>query len=103
MACYCAISKLEEILQKMQSGDISILDLRIIEKARLIMKKLCSAACMEKEEQIPHHSHYDNLIEQNLRAYGIFKKKGDFLLQLCYRLSDVTGEVHEKIVIHVSQ
>ena len=89
----------------MQSGDISILDLRIIEKARLTMKKLCSAY-MEKEEQIPHHSHYDNLyfvIEQNLWAYGIFERKRDFLLQLCYRLIHVTGEVHEIFVIHVSQ
>ena len=103
--CYGAISKLEDICQKLLSGDISVLELQKIQKAQLAMKRLCAAAeVKDKSKKTRYYASYDvidRVMKQKLKEYEAFRNQQKYLLHLCRRIGDAIGEVFNYIGMRV--
>ena len=90
MACYCAISKLEEVSKQLEKGSITILDLRKIKDKQQQMKRLCeSASAQQKETNMPVEVTYERMIftvGQRMQEFEIFKKQQGVRLHLCHNI-----------------
>ena len=93
-ACFCAISKLEELSKQLHTGDITILDLQKIQKSLPEMKRLCDAA----EEQKSRHMSYAQMsldLPLRIKEYDFFEKQNGILHHLCQKLSPkIKGDLY---------
>ena len=89
-ACLCAVSKLEDVAKQLQTGEISVSDLQMIDKSQPEMKRLCDAAdeVNDKSTQRSQSS-----LQSRLKEYGVFVEQKHFLLHLCNKIpDDIKGE-----------
>jgi hypothetical protein len=85
-ACLLATSKLVEVLRKLKTGDISVMDMQEIKTAHAEMKRLC-----ETTEGKTEGIQYDECLKQRLEEYAAFQQQKYCLLHLCQRIFEVAG------------
>ena len=94
IACFCALSQLEQVSRQLQRGDITVVDLQKIRTGHQQMERLCEAANSEqrkedKSEQKGGQLLYDVLIhsvELRLDEFNTLEKQQGFLLNLCEKI-----------------
>ena len=94
MACYCAISQLEEVSRQLQEGDITIFDLRKIKDGQQQMRRLCEAAASadqkkDKPDQRAGEMSYDVMIQAvrlRVEEFKRFEQQQSYLLHLCQKI-----------------
>ena len=92
LACTCAMSKLDDVFMKLQAREITILDLRKIEKQQTQMRHLCEAASTQQNEVIKSmFVSYKATIEQRIEEFKCFKEEQGVLLHLCLKIHKIHG------------
>jgi hypothetical protein len=94
LACFCALSQLEQVSRQLQGGDITVVDLQKIRSGQQQMERLCKAANSEqrkgdKSEQNGGQLSYDALIhsvELRLEEFNTLEKQQGFLQNLCEKI-----------------
>ena len=94
LACFCALSQLEQVSRQLQGGDITVVDLQKIRSGQQQMERLCKAANSEqrkgdKSEQKGGQLSYDALIhsvELRLEEFNTLEKQQSFLQNLCEKI-----------------
>ena len=90
-ACSCAISKLEDILCQLHTGDISVVQLKEIKEAQDGMKILCDAATEKKTSGKPDSTEWKLTLTERCQEYDEFQKQNDFLFHLCQKIPRVVS------------
>ena len=95
MACYCAISQLEEVSRQLQEGDITIFDLQKIKDGRDQMRRLCEAAASadqkkDKSDQRAGEMSYNAMFQAvrlRIEEFKRFEQQQSYLLKICQRIN----------------
>jgi hypothetical protein len=88
-ACSLAFSKLQDIIDQLHTGDISIVELNMIKRAQDAMKLLCEAANEGGNGRLAPSSdtEWKPALTKRLQEYDEFQKQNSFLLHLCQQVS----------------
>ena len=94
MACYCAISQLEEVSRQLQEGNVTIFDLQKIKDGRDQMRRLCEAASADqkkdKSDQRAGEMSYNAMFQAvrlRIEEFTSFEEQQRYLLNLCQRIN----------------
>ena len=99
-ACLCAVSKLEAVSKQLQTGEISVSDLHMINTSQQEMKRLCDAADEMDNKSTQTSNSMDLALQSRLKEYGVFVKQNGFLLHLCNKIpNNINGE-YINILMH---
>ena len=95
-ACSCAVYKLENILHRLHTGNISNMELKEIEGGQDGIKLLCEATYekdkAEGRSEISSSTGWRNTLTKRLQEYEEFEKQRKFLSVLCQNIpKHVTG------------
>lgn len=86
--CICAVTMLKEVCLKIRNGNISMEELRAIQKREGQMKKLCDDTSVYEEHQSLTSGNLVRLLRMRLNEYEYFKQYRE---QLNHILSHLTS------------
>lgn len=86
------MSKLDDVLMKLQTREVTILDLQKIEKQQTQMRHLCEAASTQQNEvNKSKFLSYKTTVEQRIEEFKCFKEEQGVLLHLCLKIHKIHG------------
>ena len=83
IACLCALTKFKEVCGRLQSGDITVNELKMIEKLQKNMERLCETVTRFSAEEGLSSDALRFTLKQRLREFQNFEHRRQMYVKVC--------------------
>ena len=83
IACLCALSKFKEVCGRLRNGDITVNELKMIEKLSKNMERLCEAVTRFSAEEGLSSDALRLTLQQRLREFQTFEHYRQMYVKIC--------------------